>query len=327
MKKPKAAKNKKSLAEQRTQSSQNTVGFYRKLAKEHADEYKERTKGTFFPELAEIYENLKDSVERAGWMLISLMPPEEDVQEQETVRVFVESAFILEENWHRIMAFKQEELIEKIPPSEDISFLGREQTTAFGIAHNICEAAGCSITGALRKVLGENGHKYEKSNNVSTEYSWLAQWKNLTIEDIRHYRLIPPGCSDKKILDQVSHVVKKLKIELRAVQDKEREIRESRAAMIRRYTKNMKASNTSDKSDTPVTLREFMFEHCEALSKNLLERRVKALQGLNQKKKLTPALERIGEYARGKSDKYLPSFLIDNWPQYIKKLPTLPILK
>jgi len=81
-------------------------------------------------------------------------------------------------------------------------------------------------------------------------------------------------------------------------------------------------------SDTPVTLREFMREYCEPLTKNLLESRVLALQGLNQKHKLKPPLETVAKiYKPGQSHKFLPSFLIANWPKYIEKLTSLPKLK
>lgn len=81
-------------------------------------------------------------------------------------------------------------------------------------------------------------------------------------------------------------------------------------------------------SDTPVTLREFIREYCEPLTKNLLERRVLALQGLNQKHKLKPPLETVTKiYKPGQSHKFLPSFLIANWPKYIEQLPSLPKLK
>ena len=81
-------------------------------------------------------------------------------------------------------------------------------------------------------------------------------------------------------------------------------------------------------SDTPVTLREFMREYCEPLTKNLLESRVLALQGLNQKHKLKPPLETVAKiYKPGQSHKFLPSFLRANWPKYIEKLSSLPKLK
>lgn len=83
---------------------------------------------------------------------------------------------------------------------------------------------------------------------------------------------------------------------------------------------------TNDKlGETPVTLREFMSTYCEEVSQNILESRVKSLQGLAQKKVIT--LEHIREWQSGQSKKYLPSNLISNWETFRKKLVSLPNLK
>jgi len=84
--------------------------------------------------------------------------------------------------------------------------------------------------------------------------------------------------------------------------------------------------NNGDKAGkTPVTLREFMSHYCEPVSKNMLESRVKSLQGLAQRKVLT--LKHTGKWKSGQSKKYLPDYLISNWETFRKKLISLPKLK
>lgn len=78
-------------------------------------------------------------------------------------------------------------------------------------------------------------------------------------------------------------------------------------------------------SDTPVALREFMREYCEPVSKNMLESRVKSLQGLAQRGVIT--LKHTGEWQSGQSKKYLPNYLISNWETFREKLTSLPKLK
>ena len=81
----------------------------------------------------------------------------------------------------------------------------------------------------------------------------------------------------------------------------------------------------SSPDETPVTLREFMINYCFPLKVNLLESRVKSLQGLHQKKKI--ALNHVTPYTSGQSKKYLPSYLKSNWQSYTEKLPSLPSLR
>ena len=84
-------------------------------------------------------------------------------------------------------------------------------------------------------------------------------------------------------------------------------------------------NSTKPPGDTPVTLREFMSDYCESVSKNILESRVKSLQGLAQKKIIT--LKHTGQWQSGQSKKYLPEYLISNWETFRKKLISLPKLK
>ena len=77
--------------------------------------------------------------------------------------------------------------------------------------------------------------------------------------------------------------------------------------------------------ETPVTLREFMSNYCEQISKNMLESRVKSLQGLAQRKVIT--LKHTGKWDSGQSKKYLPNYLISNWETFRDKLTSLPRLK
>jgi hypothetical protein len=84
-------------------------------------------------------------------------------------------------------------------------------------------------------------------------------------------------------------------------------------------------TNGDKAGETPVTLREFMSNYCEQISKNLLESRVKSLQGLAQREVIT--LKHTGKWKSGQSKKYLPSYLISNWKTFRDKLTSLPKLK
>ena len=85
------------------------------------------------------------------------------------------------------------------------------------------------------------------------------------------------------------------------------------------------SSGTTD--DTPVTLREFMQVYCEPLNDRLLDSRVESLQRLARRKSEGIKLDHTGQWKRGQSKKYLPSYLTENWPAYRKRLPTLPNLE
>jgi len=98
-------------------------------------------------------------------------------------------------------------------------------------------------------------------------------------------------------------------------------------SLLQQRTVESEASAPPNKQGPPVKLREFFDIYCEPLKKNRRDSRVKALQRLNQRGKLKPSLKRIGKHERGSSDKFLPSFLIENWSKYIDQLRDLPPLK
>ncbi len=96
-------------------------------------------------------------------------------------------------------------------------------------------------------------------------------------------------------------------------------------SLMRKPAKIRQETGGSNAGDTPVTLREFINDHCEHVSNNMLESRVQSLQSLAQRKLIT--LRHTGKWTSGQSKKYLPSYLKSNWKTFTKKLPSLPKLK
>jgi hypothetical protein len=82
-------------------------------------------------------------------------------------------------------------------------------------------------------------------------------------------------------------------------------------------------------ADTPVTLIEFMKEHCQGgheMSPNILDSRRNSIQ--NAALAGTVALpEHVGAWKTGKSKYYRPGELANLWDEYRAVLPNLPALK
>ncbi len=85
------------------------------------------------------------------------------------------------------------------------------------------------------------------------------------------------------------------------------------------------AFQAEQKPETPLTLGEFMEEHCVPLSTNLRESRITSLQGLAQKGQVE--MKHVNPWRRGQSKRYLPSYLKSQWGAYAEKCTGLPSLK